>query len=451
MKEGGRTLPHNLEAEASILGAILLNPQEALTRVIDQVTLEDFYSPSHQEIYRAMHQLYEQGQAIDVITLEEQLRMNNTLTRIGGVSTLADLAGSVPTVENVGFYAQIVREKAILRGLIRTTTSIASEAYADQGEVQDFLDKAEKQIFELTQRTTTSNYRAVKQILTETFRTIEKRYGKKEAITGVPTGFIDFDKKTAGLQPSDLIILAARPSVGKTSFCLNIAQNTAMNHRVPVLFFSLEMSSNSLAERLLSAEAHIDSSKLRSGFFDHNEWMGLTRAASRIAEAPIFIDDSAAPTVLEIRAKARRFRADRTIFSEPDQMGLVIIDYLQLVRSHRNLNSREQEVAEVSRGLKALAKEIKLPVMALSQLRRAVEDRKDQKPQLSDLRESGAIEQDADVIAFIHRDEKLRERGAAELIIGKQRNGPVGIIELVFLDKYTRFENATRQDREDEL
>jgi replicative DNA helicase len=247
---------------------------------------------------------------------------------------------------------------------------------------------------------------------------------------------------------SDLIIVGARPSVGKTSFCLNIAQNTAMTYGVPVLVFSLEMSKQSLIERILSAEARIDSSKLRSGFFDQNEWMTLTRAAGRIAEAPIFIDDSAAPTVLEIRAKARRFRADRSIFSDPDQMGLVIVDYLQLMRGHGRRDSREQEVAEVSRGLKALAKELRLPVMALSQLRRAVEERKEQRPQLSDLRESGAIEQDADVISFIHRTDQHRKEGTAELIVAKHRNGPIGTVDLVFLDRYTRFESRARQDRE---
>jgi replicative DNA helicase len=445
MAEGGRTLPHNLDAEASILGGILLNSQEALSRVMDRLLPEDFYSPAHQAIYEAMLELEEQSQPIDIITLEAQLRTADKLQRIGGVSVLAELASRVPTVENIGFHADIVRDKATLRSLIRASTEIAAEGYSDQADAQEFLDRAETTIFELAQRSTITSYQGVKQILTDAFKAIAKRYERKEAITGVPTGYADFDKMTAGLQRSDLVIIGARPSVGKTAFCLNIAQNTAMHYNVPVLIFSLEMSKQSLIERVLSSEARIDSSKLRSGFFDQNEWMTLTRAAGRIAEAPIYIDDAAAPTVLEIRAKARRFRSDKSIFSDPDQMGLIIVDYLQLMRSHRRLNNREQEVAEVSRGLKALSKELRLPVMALSQLRRAVEDRKEQRPQLSDLRESGAIEQDADVIAFIHRSDEHRAKGTAELIVGKHRNGPVGTVDLVFLDKYTRFESLSRE------
>jgi replicative DNA helicase len=440
----GRTLPHNLDAEASVLGGILLNPREALTRVLDILTAEDFYAPAHQEVFAAILRLEEDGRPIDIITLEEELRSRDKLARAGGVSGLADLASRVPTVENIGYHAHIVRDKATLRSLIRTTSEVAAEAYSEQADAQEFLDKAEQQIFELSQRATTSTFQPVKQILTDAFKAIAKRYERKQAITGVPTGFSDFDAMTAGLQQSDLIIVGARPSVGKTAFCLNIAQNTAMTYSIPVLVFSLEMSKQSLIERILSSEARIDSSKLRSGFFDQNEWMTLTRAAGRIAEAPIYIDDTAAPTVLEVRAKARRFRADKSIFSDPDQMGLVIIDYLQLMRPHHRASSREQEVAEVSRGLKALSKELKLPVIALSQLRRAVEDRKEQRPQLSDLRESGAIEQDADVITFIHRTDHHREQGTAELILAKHRNGPIGVVELVFLDRYTRFESRAR-------
>jgi len=448
MADGGRTLPHNLDAEASVLGGILLDPKEALTRVLDLILVEDFYAPAHQEIYAAILRLEEDGKPIDIITLEEELRATDKLARVGGVSALAELAGRVTTVENIAYHARIVRDKATLRSLIRTSTEVAAGAYTEQADAQEFLDQAERQIFELSQRTTTNTYQPVKQILTEAFKAIAKRYERKQAITGVPTGFGDFDSMTAGLQQSDLVIVGARPSVGKTSFCLNIAQNTAMTYNIPVLVFSLEMSKQSLIERILSSEARIDSSKLRSGFFDQSEWMTLTRAAGRIAEAPIFIDDTAAPTVLEVRAKARRFRSDRSIFSDPDQMGLIIIDYLQLMRPHHRAASREQEVAEVSRGLKALSKELRLPVIALSQLRRAVEDRKEQRPQLSDLRESGAIEQDADVIVFIHRTETHREQGTAELVVAKHRNGPVGSVDLVFLDRYTRFESRTRQDRE---
>lgn len=446
MAEGGRTLPHNLEAEASVLGGILLTPQ-ALNRVLEiGLQPEDFYAPAHAEIMSAILGLEETGKPIDVITLEEQLRIMDKLQRVGGVEALAALASRVPTAENIAYHARIVRDKSTLRRLIRTCSEIAAEAYGEQGVVDEFIDSAEQQIFALAQRMARASYLPAKQILVDAFNAIEKRYERKQAITGVPTGFADFDRLTAGLQRSELIVVAARPSMGKTALCLNMAQNAALDHGVPVLLFSLEMSKEALIERILCSEARVDSSKLRGGFLDQNDWYALTRAATRIADAPIFIDDSAAPTVLEIRAKARRFRSDKSIFSEPDQMGMIIVDYLQLVHSHRNLESREREVAEVSRGLKALAKELRLPVVALSQLRRAVEERKDQRPQLSDLRESGAIEQDADVIAFIHRSREQQDQGLAELIIGKQRNGPVGVVEMVFLGKYTRFESRARQE-----
>ncbi|MCC6747632.1 MAG: replicative DNA helicase [Deltaproteobacteria bacterium] len=440
----GRPLPHNRDAEASVLGGVLLNPKEALNQIIELLEPDDFYVPAHQAIYNAMLRLEQFGRPVDIITLEEQLRTSDELTRVGGVSGLAELATKVPTVENIAYHARIVRDKSTLRRLIQHTSEITAKAYTEPEPVDGFVDEAEHRIFELTQRTARSSYVPAKELLISAFAAIERRYEKKQSITGVPTGFHDLDEMTAGLQRSDLIIVAARPSMGKTALCLNIAQNSATLHNVPVLVFSLEMSKESLIERILCSEARVDSQKLRRGFLDQNDWMNLTRAASRIAEAPIWIDDAAAPSVLEIRAKSRRFRADRSIFSEPDQMGLIIVDYLQLVRGPRQVDSREREVAEVSRGLKALAKEVALPVIALSQLRRAAEDRKGSPPQLSDLRESGAIEQDADVIAFIHRSEEMRDQGLAELIIGKQRNGPVGGVPLVFLDKYTRFESRAR-------
>ena len=442
-----KPLPHNTEAEAAVIGGILLNPRDALNHVVEIIGQDDFYVPAYQEIFGAVLQLEESGRPIDLITLEEQLRSTSKLDRVGGVSGLADLAGRVATAENIAYHARIVRDKATLRSLIRGLSEINQEAYGDPQDVGGFLDRSEQTVFQLSQRQTRSTYVPVKQLLLHTFNAIEKRYEKKESITGVPTGFSDLDDMTGGLQRSDLIIVAARPSMGKTALCLNIAQNAALQYNIPVLVFSLEMSKEALVERLLSSEARVESSKIRGGFLDQNDWMNLTRAAGRIAEAPIWIDDSAAPTVLEIRAKARRFRADSSIFSEDGQMGLVMVDYLQLARASRHQHSREQEVAEVSRGLKALAKEIQLPVIALSQLRRAAEDRKDGRPQLSDLRESGAIEQDADVIAFIHRPPKegSSERPSeSELIIGKQRNGPVGSVPLMFLGKYTRFESRAR-------
>ncbi len=455
----GRTLPHQLEAEASVLGGILISPKEAINRVLSILNPEDFYSPANLEVYESMLRLEERGKPIDIITLEEELRTSGRIGRVGGVAGLAELASKVPTAENIIYHARIVRDKATVRRVIQACSQIAAEGYDDPSEVADYMDDAERQIFALAQRTDRANYHEIKPILTEVFHNIEERHAKDKDITGVPTGYPDFDALTAGLQPGDLIIVAARPSMGKTSFCINIAHNAAMDHNVPVLIFSLEMSKESLVERVLAAEAQINSRKLRSGSIEKGEWGELTAAAGRISEAPIFIDDSAALTVLEIRAKSRRFRHDTRIFPEVEgqssPMGFIVIDYLQLVRARTKQNaSREQEVAEVSRGLKALAKDVGLPVIALSQLRRAVEDRKDQRPQLSDLRESGAIEQDADLIAFIHRA-RGNEDGEefdpnqpipAELIIGKQRNGPLGNVELVFLPKYTRFESRSRHD-----
>ncbi len=431
-----------------MLGGILLNPKEALDQVVELLTVDDFYVPAHAEIYHSMLRLEELGNPIDIITLEEQLRSNDKLKLIGGVATLANLAARVSTVENIGYHAKIVRDKATLRTLIQEVSEVATQAYDDPDDVQTFLDGAEQKIFELSQRAISEGFTSIRDLLLKTFNSIEQRYERKEDVTGVPTGYPDLDEMTSGLQPSDLIIVAARPSMGKTAFCLNIAQNAAMQQNIPVLIFSLEMSKEALVERLLAAEARVESSKIRRGFLDQYDWMSLTRAASNLSSAPIWIDDTAAPSILEVRAKARRFRADRTIFSEDNQMGMVVVDYLQLARSHGRTQSREQEVAEISRGLKALAKEVQLPVIALSQLRRAAEDRKDGRPQLSDLRESGAIEQDADVIMFIHRpyeEGSSTRKSETELIIGKQRNGPVGVVELMFIGKYTRFESRARE------
>ena len=461
MSNPGRTLPHSPEAEAAVLAGILLSPKDAINKVLSILQPDDFYAPANQDIYEGILQLEEKGRPIDIITLEEVLAGQDKLQRAGGIGGLAELSGKVATAQNISFHAKIVRDKATLRRLIQISAQVAAEGYNDPPDVQEYLDEAEGKIFELAQRTDRSAFFPVKPILKDVFKNIQARHKRDSDITGVPSGYPDFDKLTAGLQPGDLIIVGARPSMGKTSFCINIAHNAAMDHNVPCLIFSLEMSKESLVERVVAAEAQVNSRKLRAGSFDDEEWKELTAAAGRIAELPIFIDDSAALTVLEIRAKSRRFRHDRSIFpaeAEEDEdvtpMGLIIIDYLQLVRARKDRDSREREVAEVSRGLKALAKDVKLPVIALSQLRRAVEDRKDSRPQLSDLRESGAIEQDADLIAFIHRA-RGNEDGEdfdptapipAELIIGKQRNGPLGDVELVFLPKFTRFESRARHD-----
>ena len=425
----------------------MLNPKEALDQVAQILVQDDFYQPAHAEIFGAMLKLEEMGKPIDIITLEEQLRATGVLDRVGGIAVLAELAARVSTVANIAYHANIVRDKSTLRQIIRLSNEVANSAYDDPENPQAFVDQAEQQLFELSQRSIGEDFSPIRTLLLTTFSNIEQRYGRKEDITGVPSGYPDLDEMTGGFQAGDLVIVAARPSMGKTALCLNIAQNAARSFQIPVLVFSLEMSKEALVERLLSAEARVESAKIRRGTLDQADWMQLTKAAGTLSAAPIWIDDTAAPTILEIRAKARRFRADRSIFKEEHQMGMVIVDYLQLARSHGNTQSREQEVAEVSRGLKALAKETKMPVIALSQLRRAAEDRKDGRPQLSDLRESGAIEQDADIIMFIHRtyEEGSAERKAeSELIIGKQRNGPVGSVPLIFIGKYTRFESASR-------
>jgi len=439
----GRVQPHNEDAERSVLGGVLLR-SDALTAVSD-ITPEDFYVPAHQDVYRAMLALFEHGRPIDLVTLEEELARQGKLDRAGGVSYLAELQARVPTAENIAHYGRIVRDHSTLRQLIARASEIAAKAHEPEGEVSEFLDEAEHQIFEIAQRGETTSFRPIKPIMLQVMDAIAKR--NKQGVTGVPTGFTGLDELTAGLQPTELIILAARPSVGKTSFALSLALNAAVERGLPVLFFSLEMSFQNVVERMLCATARVDTSLVRSGFVD-KVWGPLTRAASKISESPMYLDDSPTPTVLEIRSKARRFRADTKVFREKDQLGLVIVDYLQLVKPHRDADTREQEVASVSRGLKALAKDLRLPVVALAQLRRSAEDRQDQVPRLSDLRESGAIEQDADVVAFLHRErqEPGDDAQTLKLVLAKQRNGPTGDVDLVFLKRYTRFENAASHE-----
>jgi replicative DNA helicase len=435
----GRVQPHNEDAERSVLGGILLRT-DALTQIPD-VQPEDFYVPAHQDIHRAMLALFEHGRPIDVVTLEEELQRQQKLGRVGGVAYLAELQASVPTAENIAHYGRIVRDHSTLRQLIARASEIAARAHEPEGEVGEFLDLAEHQIFEIAQRGESTSFKPIKPLMLHVMDAIARR--NKQGVTGVPTGFAQLDDLTAGLQPAELIVLAARPSVGKTSFALSLALNAAVERGLPVLFFSLEMSFQNVVERMLCATARVDTSLVRSGFVD-KVWGPLTRAASKISEAPMFLDDSPTPTVLEIRSKARRFRADKKVFPEEGRLGLVIVDYLQLVKPHRDADTREQEVSAVSRGLKALAKDLHCPVVALAQLRRSAEDRQDQVPRLSDLRESGAIEQDADVVAFLHRDKQDPSEDAQtlKLVLAKQRNGPTGDVDLVFLRKYTRFESA---------
>ena len=436
-----RLPPQSLEAEVSVLGGVLLE-NEALNRVLEVVNEGDFYREAHRKIFSALLHLYERNEPADLITLSEVLKNRAVLEEVGGVEYLNSLVNSVPTAANIAYYAKIIKEKSILRKLINRATEIISQGYGNSGDVDEFLDRAERLIFEISEDRFRPSFFPVKDIIKASFKIIEKLYEKRQLITGVPTGFTKLDDLTSGLQPSDLIIIAGRPSMGKTAFALNITQHAAIEGGFPAVIFSLEMSKEQLALRMLCSEAKVDAHRLRGGFLSESDWPRLTRAAGTLSEAPIFIDDTAALTVLELRAKARRLKAEH-------KLGLIVVDYLQLMRGRADSESREKEISEISRSLKALAKELTLPVIALSQLNRRVEDRGDRRPQLADLRESGAIEQDADVIIFLYRDEVYNKsednphRGKAEIIIGKQRNGPIDKFDLAFLDKYTCFENLS--------
>jgi replicative DNA helicase len=435
--------PQNLEAESSVLGGILLE-NDAINIVLELLRPDDFYRESHRKVFRAMIELTDRTEPVDLITLSEFLKSRGELDAVGGSAYLASLADFVPTAANIAYYARIVREKSILRSLIRTATEIATRGYEEQGNVEEFLDTAEKVIFDISEQKIKASFVAVGDMIKDTLKTVEKLYERKEMVTGVPTGYEDLDKLTAGLQPSDLIIVAGRPSMGKTAFSLNIAANAAFAG-VGVAVFSLEMAKEQLVLRMLCSEARVNNSKVRSGYLAERDFPKLANAAGRLHEALIYIDDTPAISVLELRAKARRLVRDRT-----KKVGLIVIDYLQLMRGMGGASNREQEISEISRSLKALAKELAVPVIAISQLNRRVEDRGDRRPMMSDLRESGAIEQDADVIMFIYRDEvynqNSEEKGKAEIIVAKQRNGPIDRVELTFLNEFMRFENYTPRD-----
>jgi replicative DNA helicase len=434
-----RLPPQNLEAETSVLGAVLLE-NEALNRVLEILKEDDFYREAHRRIFSAIIHLYEHSEPVDLITLSEVMKTRGDIDAVGGVEYLNSLVNSVPTAANISYYAKIIKEKAILRKLINRATEIVSQSYANSGDVDDFIDQAERTIFEISEDRVRPSFYPIKDLIKSSFKTIERLYEKRQLITGVPTGFQRLDELTSGLQPADLIIIAGRPSMGKTAFALNIAQHASVRAATPIAIFSLEMSKEQLALRMLCSEAKVDAHRLRGGFLSESDWPKLTRAAGSLSEAPLFIDDTPGLSALEMRAKSRRLKIEHNL-------GLVIVDYLQLMRGRASADSREQEISDISRSLKALAKELSIPVIALSQLNRRVEERGDKRPQLSDLRESGAIEQDADVILFLYRDEvynKAEEnRGKAEVIIGKQRNGPTDKVDLAFLDKYTRFENLS--------
>lgn len=448
MSRDRRVLPHNLDAEASILGGVILR-NEVLTH-LDTLEVDDFYDMRHKIVFAAIRALEAAAKPIDVVTLEVEVEKQGKLDAIGGIAFLGELALRVPTADNVLAYTEIVSDKNQARKLMLAASDIAEKGYEDGLEVRDYLDDAEAKIFEVTQRKDKAGPEPIKSLVKKVFGSLDERFKSTDGITGVPTGFADLDTKTAGLQPTELIILAARPAMGKTSFALSLAQNAATTGGWPCLVFSLEMSSTQLAERMLCSEARVDSSALRRGQLQRQDMTNLTYAAATLSKAPILIDDTPALSLRELRARARRFRSNKELFAGK-KTGLIVVDYLQLMRGSPQAAkaSREQEISEISRGLKSLAKELDVPVLALSQLNRSLEQRTDKRPQLSDLRESGAIEQDADVIMFIYRDvvynKEAENPNIAEVIIGKNRHGATGTIETHFEGRFTRFENLSQR------
>ncbi len=437
-----RVPPQHIEAERSVLGAMLISA-DAVVEATEILEPDDFYRTAHKVIYEAMLTLYEEGQPIDVVTTTAALQAKEALLEsAGGVEYLAELAAAMPTALHVEQYATIVKEKSLMRRVIRAATQIASEGYDGEMSANEVLADAERRILELSQYQKTRDFTHVSEVLETTFDRIEQLYASEGNLTGVPTGFSELDKMTSGFQKSDLIIVAARPSVGKTAFSLNVSQNVAVRAGIPVAIFSLEMSKDQLVQRMLCAEAYIDGHKLRNGALDAEDWPKLSMGVSTLANAPIYIDDSPGITVSEMRSKLRRLKLEHGL-------GLVMIDYLQLIHGRRSSGeNRQQEISEISRTLKQLARELEVPIIALAQLSRSVEQRQDKRPMLSDIRESGSIEQDADIVAFLYRDDyydpESEKKNIIEIIIGKQRNGPTGKVELVFLKNYNKFVNLEK-------
>jgi len=436
--------PHNLEAEESILSAILID-NNILLDVLEILSPEDFYKSAHQKIFFSITELFTRNEPTDLVTLTNILREKNKLEEIGGATYLARLVDTVPLAINAQHYAKIVHDKASLRRLIEKSNAITKRCLEDQGDVDNVIDFAESSIFEISEHKNKQAFHSISKVIDSNIKTIEEHEKNKTLVTGVPTGFTQLDRLTSGFQKSDLIIIAARPSMGKTALSLNIARNAAVDANIPTAIFSLEMSKEQLSMRMLCAEARVDFFTVRRGFMSQEIWVRITDAASTFFNAPIFIDDSPDISALSIRAKARRLKRDKGL-------GLIIIDYLQLMRGHATAERRDLEISDISRSMKALAKELDVPVVALSQLNRKLEERSDKRPQLSDLRESGALEQDADVVAFIYRDEMYNKdennpnKGKAEILLSKQRNGPTGKVDLTFLSAYTRFENIAPGD-----
>ncbi len=433
--------PQFVEGEKAILGGILID-NDALPKVISVLSPDDFYKETHRNIYKRIMDLFSRNEPVDWITLTAALKEVGLLESVGGTAFLAELADAVPSAANIQHYTKVVKDKAILRSLISASTEISTRSYEDHPNIDEFLDEAEQIIFKVGESRIQSGFIAAQDLMKGAFETIHSLYERKENITGVPSGFKDLDNLTAGFQNSDLVIIAGRPSMGKTSFALNVAMNASIDSGVPTGIFSLEMSKEQIALRILCSKAKVNLKSLRTGFLTAEDWSRLTIAVGNISDASLYVDDTPAISTLEIRAKARRLKKEK-------DLGLVIVDYLQLMKSGTRSDSREKEISEISRSLKALAKELNVPVIALSQLNRKVEDRPNKRPQLADLRESGAIEQDADVILFIYRDEVYNKsednpkKGEAELIIGKQRNGPIGMVTAVFDAQYSTFRPHT--------
>ncbi|MGG1518998.1 replicative DNA helicase [Paenibacillus oryzisoli] len=439
-----RIPPQNIEAEQAVLGAILIHSDSLIT-AMERITSDDFYRGAHQRIFEAIVELAEEQEPVDLITLTARLQNKAQLEEIGGVTYLSELANAVPTAANIDYYAAIVEEKSMLRRLIRTATQIVSDGYANEDNVGSMLSEAEAKILEISQRRSSTGFVVIRDVLMEVFEKVETLYSNKGSSTGVPSGFIDLDKMTSGFQRSDLIILAARPSVGKTAFALNVAQNVGVRAKETVAIFSLEMGAAQLVQRMVCAEANVDANRMRTGMLEGDDWEKLTMAIGALSEANVYIDDSAQITVADIRAKCRRLQQEKGL-------GMILIDYLQLIAGRGKGDNRQQEVSEISRTLKQIARELNVPVIALSQLSRGVEQRQDKRPMMSDLRESGSIEQDADIVAFLYRDDyydkESEKKNIIEIIIAKQRNGPVGTVELAFLKQFNKFVNMDRTHQE---
>ena len=439
--------PQSLEAEQAVLGSMLIS-KEAVSKVLQWITTEHFYKNAHGKIFATMISLFNENEPVDTISVIDQLKKSKEIEGVGGAYYITGLVEAVPTAANVESYAKIVLEKAVLRKLIYLAHDMSKEAYDDRQTVDDILDSAEQSIFTITQNRLKGGFKHIEPILHESFEQLDAISSKAGSVIGVPSGLIDLDEITAGFHPGDLVIIAGRPSMGKTSLALSIARNAAVDHKESIGFFSLEMADLQIAMRLLCAESKVDSHLVRTGNLPKSQWKNLSIHVGTLAEAPIYLDDSPAITVLELRAKARRLKAEHDV-------KLIIVDYLQLMQGPKGVESRQQEISIITRSLKSLAKDLKIPIIALSQLSRAVENRTDKRPQLSDLRESGAIEQDADVVMFLYRQwvytREEEDRGKAQVIIAKQRNGPTGTVNITFLDRFARFENQSIYENEEKV